>query len=170
MPDWPDIIRTHGPFVWKTAFRLLSHEADAADCYQQTFVAALDLAAPTEVRNWRGLLVRMATSRALDLLRYRYRQRKRFEDLPEGGGEVHDATLDHASTRELGEQLYAALADLETQQAEVFCLVSLEGHSNQEAAALLDITPAHAGVLLHRARQVLRVRLKAFDPSRVSQS
>jgi DNA-directed RNA polymerase specialized sigma24 family protein len=34
--------------------------------------------------------------------------------------------------------------------------------SNQQAAEELGLTPSHVGVLLHRARETLRVRLKAF--------
>jgi len=32
----------HGPLVWQTAWRLLGHEADAADCFQETFVSAME--------------------------------------------------------------------------------------------------------------------------------
>ena len=42
--DWPAIAQEYASLVWKTAYRVLAHEADAADCFQETFVAAMELA------------------------------------------------------------------------------------------------------------------------------
>ena len=44
MEQWDDILRTHGPLVWQTVWRLLRHEADAADAFQETFVSAVRVA------------------------------------------------------------------------------------------------------------------------------
>src|SRR5687767_8295772 len=44
MADWAAILAEHGPRVWRTAFRVLNHSADAHDCYQETFLAAWQLA------------------------------------------------------------------------------------------------------------------------------
>ena len=46
MIDWPHIVQEHGPIVWNTVSRLLDNEADAADCFQDTFVSALNLSRP----------------------------------------------------------------------------------------------------------------------------
>ena len=43
MTDWPQIIATYGGLVWKTARSLLNNDADAADCFQETFVETLNL-------------------------------------------------------------------------------------------------------------------------------
>ena len=43
MTDWPAIVRRHGPTVWRTAYRLLNDHADAADCFQETFLSALEM-------------------------------------------------------------------------------------------------------------------------------
>ena len=48
MPDWEAIIREHGPAVWQTAYRLVNDRADADDCMQETFVAAVGLAPPRQ--------------------------------------------------------------------------------------------------------------------------
>lgn len=166
MTDWPTILRDHGPLVWRTAYRLLGRHADAEDCFQRTFLAAVELAGREQVRNWPAALRRLATARALEALRTRYRE-VRSEPPPE----VEDRALDPLGTAgagELADQLRVALADIDPTQAEVFCLVCLDGLSNQDAADELDITANHAGVLLHRARQALRGRLAAFDPRQVS--
>src|SRR5512140_2939255 len=75
--EWPVIVRQHGPIVWKTAYRLLGQDADAADCFQETFMSAMDYAGRHEVENWPGLLQRLATARALDQLRRRIRASRR---------------------------------------------------------------------------------------------
>jgi DNA-directed RNA polymerase specialized sigma24 family protein len=80
--DWPEIVQQHGPIVWKTVYRLLSNEADAADCFQNAFMAALDVSRTQTVRNWPGLLKRLATTSALERLRQRYRQSGRETGLP----------------------------------------------------------------------------------------
>src|SRR5262245_31934472 len=73
MTDWNAVLREHGPVVWRTACRLLTSEADAADCFQNTFVSAVELAAAEPIRAWSAALKRIATARALELLRARYR-------------------------------------------------------------------------------------------------
>ena len=55
---------------------------------------------------------------------------------------------------------------IDPRQAEVFCLVALDGLSYPEAAGLLGITANHAGVLLTRAKAALRAKLRPFDPAR----
>jgi len=166
MTDWTAIVREYGPLVWRTAARLLAHEADAADCFQRTFLAALEQAGAEEVRNWPGFLKRLATARALEQLRSRYRDKPRSAALPDEPP-VDPTTpdpLDRVAAGELAQALRVALAAIEPQQAEVFCLVCLEDLSYRDAADQLGITPNHAGVLLTRARAALRERLRAFDP------
>jgi hypothetical protein len=79
--DWSQIVQQHGPLVWTTVYRLLRHDADAADCFQRTFLSALVLSRTQTVRNWPGLLQRLGTARALELLRQRLRQAQRLRPL-----------------------------------------------------------------------------------------
>jgi RNA polymerase sigma-70 factor (ECF subfamily) len=163
MTDWPAVVREYGPLVWRTAYRLVGTDADAADCYQQAFLAAVRLAAAGPVRHWGGALRRLATARALDLLRARHRARAaEFTDAPDPRPAD---PISAAAAGELAGQLRAALAELDPLPAELFCLVALDGLSNAEAAAELGVTANHAGVLLHRARAALRAKLRAFDPA-----
>ena len=168
MTDWDLVVREYGPVVWATAWRLLAREADAADCFQNTFVSAVELETAEPIRNWPAVLKRLATARALELLRTRYRAAARSHSLPDEAP-LDPTALDPlraASGVELADALRAALTELDPVQAEVFCLICLEGLPNADAAGVLGITPNHAGVLLHRARTALRSRLRAFDPDR----
>src|SRR6266403_6184014 len=80
--DWAALIRRCGPAVWRTAVRLLSNEADAADCFQRTFVSALEVSRKEAVRNWPALLKRLVTARAIERLRQRRQDTHRLTGLP----------------------------------------------------------------------------------------
>ena len=75
MTDWRNIVSRHGPAVWRTAYRLLGAHADAADCFQEAFLAALQMSRRQRVRSWPALLQTLTTRRALDELRRRIRRR-----------------------------------------------------------------------------------------------
>ena len=34
----------HGGVVWQTVYRIVGRDADAADCFQETFIAAMRVA------------------------------------------------------------------------------------------------------------------------------
>src|SRR5262245_35128872 len=98
MLDWGAILAEHGERVWRTVYRLLEHHADALDCYQETFLAALRLVDRQEVADWPSLLVSLATRRAMNRLRQRYRfhgQAISIDHAPEpssgGDGPVEEA-------------------------------------------------------------------------------
>jgi RNA polymerase sigma-70 factor (ECF subfamily) len=167
MTDWSQIVQQHGPLVWHTLHRLLTNEADEADCFQATFVAALELSRTEAIRNWPALLRHLATIRALECLRQRGRQANHQRRLPEDGLVDDRAVnpLQAAESGELAEHLRQALAELDIRQAQVFCLACLEDLSYQEIARHLGVTVNHVGVLLNRARTALRERLRAHRPA-----
>ena len=73
MTDWDAIVASDGPAVWRTLWRLLADRADVEECFQETFLAALRLAEREEVQSWPAVLCSIATARAMDRLRRRYR-------------------------------------------------------------------------------------------------
>jgi hypothetical protein len=42
MTDWQEIVRQNGPMVWRIVYRLLNQDADSRDCFQQTFLSAVE--------------------------------------------------------------------------------------------------------------------------------
>lgn len=72
--DWQVVLEKYGPIVWQTTYRLLGNHADAADCFQEAFVGALEISRRQRVRNFPALLSRLATARAIDRLRQRVRR------------------------------------------------------------------------------------------------
>ena len=173
MIDWEGIVREHRPAVWRAAHRLLGNRADADECFQETFAAAVAFVRDSRhpVRNWGALLVRLATARAVDRLRQRVRRTSR--EVP-GGRFVIDALPDRdpdsrpdgrAEQAEMSARLRAALAHLPPKQADVFCLHCLEGWTYREIAAHLETTTDDVGVSLHRARAALKEHLAFLLPS-----
>lgn len=164
MVDWPGIAREHAPLVWRTVYRLLASEADAADCFQETFVSAMQVASRQAVSNWPGLLQKLATSRALDCLRRRIRDRVRLTTPSNWDGFVSGdpRPSQQAETAELAEQLRQLLSQLPPQQAEVYCLRHLNELSYEQIGLELGLSVDAVGVTLHRARGRLRelVRLQ----------
>ena len=166
MIDWEDILKQHGPLVWRTVYRLLgAGGAEVADCFQETFVSALDFSKRKVVNNWPGLLTRIATTRALDALdRRRTESRRRTRIGPDD--------LDRIATNRTGPEQAAedaewmacfrtALRDLAPGQREVFCLRHLSEMSYEDIAQETGTTANAVGITLHRARARLREALVA---------
>ena len=158
-------IQEHGQAVWATVWRMLNHEADAQDCYQDTFLEAQTIADRGAIRCWRSLLKTIATRRALDRLRTRYRERPRTRSLdspmpaPLAQGPLHQARAD-----ELMDRLREALAQLPNPQAQAFWMHQIEQTPYAQIAVILEVEPGHARVLAHRARKQLQQSLAQFQP------
>jgi RNA polymerase sigma-70 factor (ECF subfamily) len=165
MPDWENIVSQHGSLVWHTAYRLVGCEADAADCYQEAFAAALTISRRETVRNWPALLQKLVTVHALDRLRRRSKDSARQSLLADLDGVASRSRepLQIAQERELIEWLRTELGALPEMQAQVFSLVCIGDLSYRDAAEQLGIDSNCVAVLLHRARSRLRDRLNSQD-------
>jgi len=156
--DWQVIVKKHGPLVWETAYRLLGNHTDAADCFQETFVSALQISQRQPVRRFSALLTRLATARAIDRLRQRLRRPlSDIETIDQGA--IPGANPDPAEQvqqQELAARLRETLSRLPPQEAQVFCLRYINDMSYRQIAKQLNIKTNAAGVLLHRARAKLR--------------
>ena len=159
--DWQIIIEKHGPAVWQTAYRLLGNRTDAADCFQETFICALELSRRQRIRNFSALLTRLATTRAIDRLRRRFR-RSHCETVSTAVPSTNPGPAQMAQQQELIARLRESLTQLPPQEAQVFCMRCLNDMSYRQIAKALDIKTGAAGVLLHRARAKLR---KSFGVS-----
>jgi RNA polymerase sigma-70 factor, ECF subfamily len=149
-----DVVAAHADAVWRTAFRLLNNREDALDCYQQTFLDAMRLD-DGAVRSWHSALCCIATRRAMDQLRRRYREQQVITrsdiELP-----TNAPPDQQALNEELLQQVRQALTMLPPQQAEAFWLRHFEQMSPMEVAKQMDIQPEHERVLVHRAADQLR--------------
>ena len=117
--------------LWASVFRLVANAEDARDCVQQTYLDASKLNADS-VKDWRAVLFRIATRRAMDFLRKRYRRKETFsEDLES----VCDHQLDSdLQLTELREAVRVQLSQLPVNQAQAFWLRHVEQFTNSEVA------------------------------------
>ena len=160
--NWRLIIEKHGPAVWQTAYRLLGNHADAADCFQETFICALEVSRRQRVRSFPALLVWLATVRAIDRLRRRFSQSKSKANLDLAAVPANNpGPAQQAQTRELAVRLRKALTQLPQRQAQAFCLRYFNDFSYRRIAKELGIKTGAAGVLLHRAREKLQAVLES---------
>lgn len=157
MPNPQSLVTHHGQAVWQTVCRLLDDDDDASECYQQTFLDALRVK-DESVQDWRAVLCRIATRRAIDVLRRRYRQRAKFQpiDVDPASDAPPDTDLLMAELREIVRQTLATLPEL---QAEAFWLRHIEQLSPHEIGKQLNVDPGHVRVLVHRAATHLRQTL-----------
>ena len=119
MTDWSQILELHGRIVWKTVNRFIEDDTDAADCFQDTFVAAFQLARREEVLHWPAMLKRLATTQALDCLRRRTRERGGRQRLAEEASRLRVVTPEQTMEQtELAEKLRLALSEIEPRQAD----------------------------------------------------
>jgi len=166
--DWQAIIEEHGQAVWQISYRLLGNHADAADCFQETFASALKFCRRQRVRSFSALLARLATARAIDQLRRRFRR-------PYAGANLADPVcteriqsresgpVQHAQQQELTGRLRESLSRLPQQEATAFCLRYLNDMSYKQIGAELGVSANAAGVLLHRARVKLRESFELLE-------
>ncbi len=144
--------------MWKTAYRLLDNHTDAAEVFSETFVSALEFSKRQRVRRFSALLVRIATAKAIDRLRQRYRKRRfctteiELSTLPA----ANSSPDRQAQNRELADRLRRALGKLPSQEAEVFCLRHLNEMSYRQIAKELGTKTNNVGVLLNRTKAKLR--------------
>lgn len=148
MTDWRSIVDEHGGLVWRISYRLLGNEADAADCFQETFVSALKTSQNGRVRSFAALLSHIASARAID----RLRQRSKRSQWQVNSNNLLDVAssdpgpVDQAEASELAENLRIALAKLPSKEAEAFYLKNFEGFSYRQIGKQLGVKTSAVGV------------------------
>ena len=153
MTAWEEIVRDHGPATYRTAWRILGHAQDCEDVVQEVFLAAHKHFARKEITHWRTFLNRLVTYRALDSLR------RRKPTVPLESATIQDSSQTperHLMELEEASYVRSMIARLPDRQAAVFCLAHLEGHSIQEIASILQVSPNAVSIALHKGRANLR--------------
>lgn len=164
MFDWQVILNEHGLSVWKTAYRLLGNDADAADCFQETFADILAFSKKHQIKNIRALLLRFATCRSLDIIRQRNKKTTpiSFELLADFDTAAPNCTAAEIENKELGEILIKAFAKLKKDEAEIFYLRYVENLSISEIAQTFGLNENHISVIIHRTKDKLKILLQNY--------
>lgn len=160
------LVDRHRQAVYAVGLRYMRSPDLADDVTQDTFLRAynaLDTFRNDEGKGFRSWLLRIATNRALDLLRSRAR---RPADSLEAALESEDSAWepeDHQETPQefaergaLGEKLEEVLGELSEDQRLVVILFDIHGHSYEEIAEITGVAIGTVKSRLHRGRARLR--------------
>jgi len=166
-PTWEEIVRQHGPRVYRLAYRLTGNRHDAEDLTQDVFVRVFRSLHRFQPGTFEGWLHRITTNLFLDSARRK--QKIRFDGLAEGSAdrlpsawptpseELADAGLDH--------DVATALAALPPEFRAAVVLCDIEGLSYEEIASVLDVKIGTVRSRIHRGRAQLRTALAHRQPS-----
>lgn len=162
-----------GSDVLSTAKRYLRSDAEAADCFQDTFMAAFDslddFAQRSSLRGWlRGIAIKKS------LMRLRASQRRKEESIDHLLPEFDDAgsrieallgprqreVVDMLDEAQLQVRVRERIDSLPDDYRTTLLLRDIDGHSTQETADILGIRTNAVKTRLHRARAALRTLLE----------
>jgi RNA polymerase sigma factor (sigma-70 family) len=152
-----DLLRRHGPMVWRVCRRALPDEQDAEDAFQATFLVLVRKAGSLGRRdllaNWLFGVARRTTAKARSAgARRRLRQAALpADDLPDPRP---DRPVD-----DLQAVLDSEIARLPGKYRQPFVLCYLEGRTNEEAAHAIGCPTGTVQSRLSWARERLRRRL-----------
>jgi RNA polymerase sigma factor (sigma-70 family) len=156
-PAFAELVKRHGPMVWKTCRSVLHHQHDAEDAFQATFLVLARKAPSIRRReSIAGWLYQVAYHLALKAHAATTR-REKYE------GRVRDRTgadpLLDMTVRELRQVLGEELQRLPEKYRTPLVLCYLEGRTQEEAARQLGWTAGAVRGRLNRGREQLRARL-----------
>jgi len=148
--------------IYRLAYTLLHHAAEADDCVQETFLKGLQ-----NLFTYRGESAPNAwfAAIALNVCRHRIRDRKRgaagipeknFESGRRVGRPRTRGVISKIAQQEDGRLIAIALGALTDSQREVFALKYEEELSYEEIGLILGMKPGAARALAHRAKAALR--------------
>ena len=163
--DFDSVVEEHSSFVYNVAYRMMGNPEDAEDVVQDAFLSAYRafdrFRGQSKVTTW---LYRITVNAALMKLR----KTKLARTLTQTGVEDMEIVDWSASPErgaadsELQEKLRAGIDQLEPDLRAVVVLRDVEGLSNTEAAAVLDVTVSALKSRLHQARVLLRKYLSDY--------
>jgi len=151
------LVNRNMPIVFRVAYRMLQDRAEAEDVTQETFLRAWKA-----LPDWqpRAKFSTWACTVALNLCRDRLRKKKPvlMDELPERVDSALRPEEALASQQGL-QDIAKKIAALPERQREALTLCALEGMSNIEAAAAMEVGVRALESLLARARRSLRASL-----------
>ncbi len=161
------LIDDYANMVFNVCYRILQDEQEAEDAMQETFLAVyrnIDaFRGDAKLSSW---LYRVASNKALSLLRSRSRKQGKNTPIEDETGEALPIIDDQAVTaekrierQEEAAALQAGLAAMSPKLRAALTLYEIEGLSMKETAAALDISESAAKLRVHRGRQFLRNHL-----------
>lgn len=143
------------------AYGFLGHVQDAEDLVQDGFIRALEQIDSLQPGSGFGAwFYRLLVNAAIN--RRRYLARREMSDLPADAAAASDPAA-AAEQSDLRRELARALHSLPEELETVVVLHDLEGFTHPEVARILGMPEGTSRSHLHRARRVLREKLKEYE-------
>ena len=159
------LVENYKDRIYNTAFGVVQNAEDAEDVAQEVFIQVYrsihSFKGEAKLSTW---LYRIATTRALDLLRSR-KSKKRFGVLQRLFGEDNEPIFEipdfnhpgiALDRKENAAKLFKAINELPENQRIAFTLHKLEDLSYQEISEIMKTSLPAIESLMHRAKQNLR--------------
>ncbi|MCU1678406.1 MAG: putative polymerase ECF-subfamily sigma factor [Frankiales bacterium] len=161
-PDaFATLVRRHQDRLWAVALRTTGDAEEAADALQDALISAHRAAGrfrgESQVTTW---LHRIVVNACLDRLR---RRQARAQVPLRDDGDVPQRR-DAVAESETAIVVHNGLAQLADDQRVALVLVDIQGHSIEEAAAILDVPTGTVKSRCSRGRARLAVVLSDLDP------
>ena len=155
--------------VYNTALGILQNAEDAEDVAQEVFIQVYrsiqTFKGESKLSTW---LYRIATTRALDLIRSK-KSKKRFGFMQKLFGDSNEPLMElpdfnhpgiKLDQKESAAKLFKAISQLPENQRIAFSLHKIEDLSYQEISEIMKTTVPAVESLMHRAKQNLRKTLE----------
>ena len=163
-----ELVRRHERRVYAVALRLAGNAADADDLAQEVFLTAW-----RSVGSFRGgsafstWLTRIAVNTSLTFLKKRRTREKGRAPFDENlaaalPGRAAPSPEGEASQNELAARVDQALSGLPAHFRAAFALVADQGLAHAEAARILGCSENTVSWRMHKARKLLRARLRPY--------
>ncbi|HEX2040181.1 MAG TPA: sigma-70 family RNA polymerase sigma factor [Acidimicrobiales bacterium] len=160
VPDWEEVARRYGRFLYTVAYRLTGNDDDAEDVVQEVLLRVrrgLETYRPGSMEGW---LSRITTNVFLDEVRRR--RRRPVDPLPRDAEAVlpgAPAPDDALAAEVLPEDVQQALVRLPEEFRAAVVLCDVAGLSYQEIGDALDVPIGTVRSRIHRGRALLREAL-----------
>jgi RNA polymerase sigma-70 factor (ECF subfamily) len=159
--SWDDLVHDHFAQVYGFAYRLTRNRHDACDLTQDVFIQVFRHVATYTPGNFDGWLYRIT----VNLFRSKVRRERRFrmqelrDDFVDQGTTGRQSPELELADQVIDDDIRDALADLPREYRVAVLLSDIDGLSNKEIAAVLQIKQGTVGSRLCRGRAQLRAAL-----------
>jgi RNA polymerase sigma-70 factor (ECF subfamily) len=167
-----ELARRHQRRIYRLVYGMTRNHSDADDLAQEVILTAFrSLGTFNRNSSFSTWIYRIAVNRSLNFLKKRNRERNRAEFTEnmapgEGGGRTLNPE-DESIGRELRGRLEEEVESLPPRVKAAFLLVANQGMSHAEAGRVLGCSEKTVSWRMHKARKLLRVRLRPFLTERV---
>ena len=158
------LYRDHVGRVYALCLRMTGHPATAEDLTQDTFVSAWRSLPGYEGRSrFSTWLHRIAVNAVLAERRAPLGRNE--VSMTDDEGETMEFTAEQPTDDAIPIDLERAIAALPPGARDIVVLHGIYGYSHEEAARMLDLAVGTCKAQLHRARQLMRARLRMEQPT-----